>query len=68
MGGPHAGGISSASAAHERWDKGGPPRREGDSPVFAANMRLDEAIIFAPRKSGQSPVNGYHASREHVQP
>ena len=32
---------------------------EGDSPIFAAIVALSKATPFRPRKSGQSPVNGY---------
>jgi hypothetical protein len=35
------------------------PRREGDSPIFAAIKHFPNTTPIAPRKSGQSPVNGY---------
>jgi hypothetical protein len=35
-------------------------RRQGDSPIFAAIKRFCRTTSLAPRKSGQSPVNGYH--------
>ena len=35
------------------------PRRKGDSPIFAAVKRFSKATSLAPRKLGQSPVNGY---------
>ena len=34
-------------------------RRKGDSPIFAAIMRVGGAISTVPQKSGQSPVNDY---------
>jgi hypothetical protein len=35
------------------------PRREGDSPIFAAVKHFLNTTPLVPRKSGQSPVNGY---------
>jgi hypothetical protein len=35
------------------------PRREGDSPIFAAVKHFPNTTPLVPRKSGQSPVNGY---------
>ena len=36
-----------------------PTRRKGDSPIFAAIMRVGSAISTVPQKSGQSPVNDH---------
>jgi hypothetical protein len=42
------------------------PRREGgDSPIFAAVKHFPNTTPLVPRKSGQSPVNGYS---EHAPP
>jgi len=35
------------------------PQRKGDSPIFAAVKYVYMEASLAPRKSGQSPVNGY---------
>ena len=35
------------------------PRRQGDSPIFAANKCFSQATSLTPRKLGQSPVNVY---------
>ena len=35
------------------------PQRQGDSPIFAAVKSIRLATSLAPRKLGQSPVNGY---------
>ena len=40
------------------------PWRQGDSPIFAAVKPTGTATFSSPRKSGQSPVNGYQSAIE----
>ena len=39
-------------------------RRKGDSPIFAAIKHFRKVTSLAPRKSGQSPVNGYQPMKQ----
>ena len=43
------------------------PRRKGDSPIFAAVKPIHVATFPAPRKLGQSPVNGYRLALQGAQ-
>ncbi len=45
-----------------------PPAAQGDSPIFVAAKLIRGATSLAPRKLGQSPVNGHPSAVVHSSP